>query len=91
MVGSRINPGMVATRVSAVPDDRLVTASALVALAILLLMLLTGAATAEDAAPERQDRAGSAVAAAQGAGTQPYFPGNTHYTPVKLSRAAPAK
>ena len=91
MVTSRINPRIVAARASTMPDDRLVAASALAALAVLLLMLLAGTATAEDAAPKCQDRACSASAAAQRDGALPYFPANTHYTSIKLSRAAPAK
>ena len=90
MVASRIYQRRVArARTATLPDDRLVVASALTALIVLLVMLFAGTAMAEDA--QRQDRAGSAIAAATSGGAVPFFPGNTHYTPVKLSRAAPAK
>jgi hypothetical protein len=91
MVASRTAAKLIAARATAAPDDRLVTASALAALAILLLMLLAGTATAEDAAPKRQDRAGSAIAAAQNDDAVPHFPANTHYTTIKLTRAATAR
>lgn len=90
MVVSKIDRRRAALRASALPDDRLVAASALAALTILLLMLLAGAAAA-DTAPGCQARTCSTMATANSGGAVPYFPGNTHYTPVRLSRAAPAK
>ncbi len=104
-------PSRSTTRAAAIPDDRAVVGCALTAMAALFLMLMAGAAKAQQ--PELVcwsleagkvecekpasiedtckaiDQKHELCIAARGAhsATPLYFPGNTKYTTVKLTRA----
>jgi hypothetical protein len=111
MVARKTRHRTATTRAARLPDDRAVIGCALTALAALVLMLIAGAAKAEqpelvcwsleDGVLECESRASIeatcaaiggkhelCVAVQSNSSAAPlYFPGNTKYTVVKLTRA----